>query len=296
MLNNIRETLIIPKESREYFLPLNEFLRKNGILLAGTSYLTKGYKVIRMKSSFHIVIFTFGKEGRFIDHVDRKTYNLKQNSLLCFPAHRLHHFESLPDGWNMMWFHLDDIPRWKMLFEKTPAHIEQRNFQALLQAEQRFIEEADSASPEAMSLSQLYGEIIYRLLSRELDFTMPTSEFFIREKMNELWQRLSASPEKKWTCAKMASEMNMSVQHFSRMCGKIYGTSPKKKLAEIRMKRATELMSFYNYTVNQAADAVGYNNPFAFSAAFKKLLGYPPSAGVRRFPEKHKTKKQRSWR
>jgi AraC-like DNA-binding protein len=44
------------------------------------------------------------------------------------------------------------------------------------------------------------------------------------------------------------------------------------------MRRAAALLAAGAASVERAAGAVGYDNPFAFSSAFKRVIGKPPSA------------------
>ncbi len=62
----------------------------------------------------------------------------------------------------------------------------------------------------------------------------------------------------------------------------LYGTTVFGYALERRMELARKLLGDGVMNVNQVADAVGYENPNHFSAAFKKRFGYSPGVVLRR--------------
>jgi len=51
-------------------------------------------------------------------------------------------------------------------------------------------------------------------------------------------------------------------------------------VTQIRMQHAVALLATGYYSVTAVSERVGYSSPFAFSAAFKRVLGVPPSQYV----------------
>jgi AraC-like DNA-binding protein len=50
-----------------------------------------------------------------------------------------------------------------------------------------------------------------------------------------------------------------------------------KQVAMLRMRHAAVLLAHDAYSVEAVAGRVGYDNPYAFSTAFKRYMGVPPS-------------------
>ncbi len=50
------------------------------------------------------------------------------------------------------------------------------------------------------------------------------------------------------------------------------------RITWMRMDRAAALLGRSVLTIATVAEAVGYSSPFAFSTAFKRKMGIPPSA------------------
>lgn len=57
----------------------------------------------------------------------------------------------------------------------------------------------------------------------------------------------------------------------------VYGMTVFKYITSLRIEKAIDLISNYDYTIAQASYEVGYKNPQHFTVAFKKKLGYLPS-------------------
>ncbi|WP_128544237.1 helix-turn-helix transcriptional regulator [Larkinella soli] len=56
-----------------------------------------------------------------------------------------------------------------------------------------------------------------------------------------------------------------------------YGTTVFGHIHQLRMRKAKALLAEGSMTVSEVADHIGYAGIHAFSAAFKKAVGYPPS-------------------
>lgn len=73
-----------------------------------------------------------------------------------------------------------------------------------------------------------------------------------------------------------AKSRHMSVCWLIRSFKRYMGVTPLQYIASIRINKAKELLKGTNYSVQEIADIVGYDNPLYFSRIFKKLTGYSP--------------------
>jgi len=62
-----------------------------------------------------------------------------------------------------------------------------------------------------------------------------------------------------------------------RLCQKHYGCSPRQRLTMLRLRRSCELLLLTDGTISAIAEDVGFSDAFAFSKAFNKAFGTPPS-------------------
>ena len=83
-----------------------------------------------------------------------------------------------------------------------------------------------------------------------------------------------SSPELK--VAKLSGLIGVSERALCRNFAEVYGRSPKRYIAELRIKRAKELLSG-SYTVGEIAGMVGFQSIYHFSSFFKTECGISPT-------------------
>ncbi len=91
-------------------------------------------------------------------------------------------------------------------------------------------------------------------------------------------------PAHGWTIESLAKQAGLSRSVLAERFTQVVGIPPMHYLAKWRMQLASELLSGGNANVASIAAEIGYDSEAAFSRAFKKMIGTPPSAwrrGVR---------------
>lgn len=89
---------------------------------------------------------------------------------------------------------------------------------------------------------------------------------------------LHKDPARPWAVAALAAEAGMSRTAFARRFTTLVGSAPLGYLTEWRMTLAADALRSPEVTIASVARQVGYNDAFAFSAAFKRVRGVSPSA------------------
>lgn len=74
----------------------------------------------------------------------------------------------------------------------------------------------------------------------------------------------------------LARQVHMSESHFSHQVKALLGVAPKTYVRERRIARAQELLRSTSMSVEQIADALGYDAPSSFFRAFKRTTGLTP--------------------
>jgi AraC-like DNA-binding protein len=85
-----------------------------------------------------------------------------------------------------------------------------------------------------------------------------------------------------WTLDALASAVGMSRSALAERFRQTMGDTPLSYLRTVRMQRAMRLLSESTMTLEQVALAVGYQDAFGFSKAFKKSVGESPGEFRRR--------------
>jgi AraC-like DNA-binding protein len=76
----------------------------------------------------------------------------------------------------------------------------------------------------------------------------------------------------------LAKEVGLSRSVLSERFSDLVGMPPMQYLAKWRMQIATGLLSDGSANIAAVAAEIGYGSEAAFSRAFKKIVGVPPSA------------------
>jgi AraC-like DNA-binding protein len=91
-----------------------------------------------------------------------------------------------------------------------------------------------------------------------------------------LWQAVQAEPGAAWTLEKLARLAALGPEQLRRICRRETGRSPMQQVTHLRMQYALSLVTT-GCGIEEVAHLVGYENAFAFSTAFRRHLGHPPS-------------------
>lgn len=97
------------------------------------------------------------------------------------------------------------------------------------------------------------------------------------QRLRRLWDSVNADLAVPWSVEELARRVSLSPEHLRRLCQAQLAVSPMRHVAALRMRRAAAFLASESYTVEAVARLVGYDNPYAFSTAFKRRMGVPPS-------------------
>jgi AraC-like DNA-binding protein len=92
------------------------------------------------------------------------------------------------------------------------------------------------------------------------------------------------SPERKWTVSELAAAASVSASLLDERFRDVLGLAPIRYLAGWRMHVAQDLLSSTDLGVAVVARRAGYESEEAFSRAFKRRYGQPPSTWRVRAP------------
>lgn len=96
--------------------------------------------------------------------------------------------------------------------------------------------------------------------------------------VGESLRSMHADPAAPWTVASLAERARVSRSTLAKRFADVMGEPPLAYLTRWRMTVAAELLvERTSATIADVAHAVGYSDPFGFSAAFKRVRGVNPS-------------------
>jgi AraC-like DNA-binding protein len=89
---------------------------------------------------------------------------------------------------------------------------------------------------------------------------------------------MHGGPARNWTIEELARDAGLSRSVLAERFADLVGMPPMQYLAKWRMQIAAGLLAAGNTNIASVAAETGYGSEAAFSRAFKKMVGVPPSA------------------
>ncbi len=266
---DLRQIHSIGKRTREYIVSdaLCPELGRSGIRLAGLSEARSGFRFQRLKPEFTQLLACHG--GRGWVSIGEQWCELSAGSAYVTPRGVTHGYYA--DGrkpWHLSWVmygeHAADAPGARLdcpavvsVDAQALAYVIQGLFGEVNRTRDRVVREHWAALVHAHALRSVRAPSVDRRLL-------------------ELWQEVRARLAERWDLNSLAARAGMSAEHLRRLCRAEHGMSPLRYLTRLRMQHAAGLLGLPPYTVERVAELVGYENPFAFSTAFKRVMGHPP--------------------
>lgn len=93
---------------------------------------------------------------------------------------------------------------------------------------------------------------------------------------------LEEYPPKRFRAAELAGRLGMSETHVRRLFRMAQGQTPRQYLAEVRVRRAADLLRQDGRGVKEVASAVGSTDLRLFRRTFTRLIGMSPASWRRR--------------
>ena len=263
---DLRETHIIGAETREWLIsaPLCPALGPHGILLVGLTDAGPGFRFVRTAPRWsQLLVCTAGWGWVWLDG---QWTRCDAGMAYLTPAGVLHAYQADPDArWEIGWVQSSDD--WLRLADAPRLlPVDAGPLTAALTGLRR---EAQGAADPALLRPWAFLVAAYarRMVRPE------TGDARLRR----LWETVGAELGRSWTVEALAALVGVSGEHLRRLCRRHLGRSPMSHVAALRMRQAMALLASESYTIETVAQQVGYDNPFAFSAAFKRHQGISPS-------------------
>jgi AraC-like DNA-binding protein len=95
--------------------------------------------------------------------------------------------------------------------------------------------------------------------------------------IGEAIAEIHANPGHPWTVKRLAQKSNLSRSAFAERFTRRAGQPPATYIAELRLASAADLLLDTDEPISAIASGVGYDSEAAFSRAFSRRYGVPPS-------------------
>ena len=257
-------------ESRPWIaeFPACPALNQYQIVHVGVMATTAPTRIVRTKQTTTYFLACFGGRGRVL--IDGRWRLCSSGFASLLPAHTLDAFEALPRvRWEFCWVCYQQPPEQRPIADIASPVMARFDPACLHSAITGLTRECEGPCEPAMI--QHWVDLIHNYVRR---FAQPFQE---DDRLRILWERVAAHLGDEWTLARLAREAGYSNEHLRRLCRRQLGRSPMHQVTYLRMRRAAELLICTSHTIEAIAEEVGYHNPFVFSNAFTKWIGWRPS-------------------
>jgi AraC-like DNA-binding protein len=225
-------------------------------------------RVVRTKQTTTYFLACFGGSGKVL--IDGEWRPCGQGSACLLPAHTLNGFEASPGAkWEFCWVCYRQPETMRPIADTSSPVMTEFDAAPLQAAITGMIHEAGTAAHPAMI--HHWVELIHAYVLR---FAQPLEH---DDQLRLLWKRVAITLSEDWSLERLTREAGYSKEHLRRLCQRQMGRSPMHQITYLRMRRASELLATTDRTIESIASEVGYQNPFVFSNAFAKWVGWRPS-------------------
>ena len=230
-------------------------------------------RIVRTKQTTTYFLACFGGRGRVL--IDGRWRICRDGFACLLPAHTLNAFEAVRGSrWEFCWVCYQQPAEQRPIADTTTPVM--ARFEALPLRSAILGLMYECSGPGQPTLMQEWTDLIHAYVLR---FAQPADH---PDQLRLLWERVASHLADDWTLGRLAQEAGYSNEHLRRLCRRQLGRSPMHQVTYLRMRRAAELLAANEHTIEAIAFEVGYHNPFVFSNAFTKWIGWRPSEYRRR--------------
>jgi AraC-like DNA-binding protein len=227
------------------------------------------YRVVRMDLAGAYLHGSISGQGRVLLDGHWQVHSQKMTSFA--PAHVLHAFHAVPQvPWRICWVRYTPKSLRSMPGTMAPV-LATFDPGPLGQAIAGLYSETVEGENNPGTCA-LWVDLIENYVAR---FTDPWRQ---DKRLSRVWAAVQNDLQHDWTLKEFAGLAGISSEHFRRLCHKNLGRSPFRQLVDLRIQQASHLLTITDATIESVANAVGYDNPFAFSNVFLKIMGSRPSS------------------
>ena len=249
--------------------PICELLKSHHIAHVGRMWASAPFEVIRAEASGTFVLVGLEGEGEVL--IDGDWRQVKAGEICLQPAFAHTGIRVVNEGiWNFAWVRYEESREKSPVLSTNSPVIHQGSVHGLGFAIAGLHAEVERKQMDQAMLHH-WVELVHGFVNRA---ARPYQE---DDRLWRVWDAVENELAKSWGLAELAEIACSSPEHLRRLCQQQLGRSPMQHLTYLRMRRAVGLLMESKDKVEVVAQAVGYDNPFTFSNAFKRWTGKRPT-------------------
>jgi len=220
-------------------------------------------------------------EGKGWLEVPAGKFEVNPNEFLLIPADMPHKYgadEKSP--WTIYWAHFKGVqsPYFaSLLTQQLKMFV---NYAPFLEERIRVFDSIYSALEGGYSPDNVvYSSVTFTYFLASLNFpdkVAPVQHDMTKDAVDLSIEYMQNHLDKTLTLESIASEINLSVSHYSSVFRKKTGYSPVVYFNHLKIQHACRYLQFTTLRINEIATKLGIEDPYYFSRMFTKLMGMSP--------------------
>ena len=228
------------------------------------------FTVIRAESSGTFVLV--GLEGQGETLVDGSWREVKPGEICLQPAFAHTGIRAANEEvWNFAWVRYEESRETLPILSSSSPVIHEGSVHTLDHAIAGLHVETTGSHPDEPAMLHHWVELIHGFVKRA------ARPYRGDDRLWRVWEAVEEDLMRTWTLEDLAKIGSLSPEHLRRLCQKHLGRSPVKQVTYLRMRRAVHHLTTTHDKMETIAKAVGYEDQFAFSNAFKRWTGRRPT-------------------
>jgi len=266
-MRGVQAVNVEPRPWIEKF-PVCQALNQYQILHIGIQETEAPTRIVRSKQTTTYFLACIKGKGTVL--IDGRWRICREGYACLLPAHTLNAFAALPRSrWEFCWVCYRRPTEQRPIADVTTPIMARYDPLPLRSAILGLMYESNG--PAEPQLMHEWTDLVHAYVLR---FAQPSDQ---PDQLKLLWERVVANLADDWSLGRLASEAGYSNEHLRRLCQRQLGRSPMHHVIYLRMRKAADLLGTTNLTIEAVSNQIGYQNPFVFSNAFTKWIGWRPS-------------------
>lgn len=245
---------------------------------AGYEKCEPGYSYGPRYRSYQLIHFVLKGKGEL--HINEHTFQLKEGDAFIIPSDKISYYKaSEEDPWCYVWISFLGIDSENYIYQLMTAlddiyivhNVNIEKYKELIFEILAFQGKdisryfyANSLLYQIMAL--LFEEVPYEENQRKQNSIADEVKFY-----------LDVNYAEKLVLKDVAKEFGVHPNYMTRIFHEKFGTSPKKYLMDLKLKKACHLLTTTSLSIGVIAGSLGFDDQLAFSRIFRKEFGEAPS-------------------
>ena len=251
----------------------NQHFQDINPLLCGKHDCNSGHFFGPASREHFLIHYILSGKGHFI--INGKKYELSRGWVFLIRPHELHYYQAdQHDPWNYTWIGFKGQQAAPLIDRVFQGN--NRDVFYTPQLEYLFTSMWEAKDMQHCSeiflCSKLY-EFITRLSIKTVAENVHTSSTLYVTRAKDYFKANYSNPI---SIDNVAKVLGIDRRYFCRIFKKHTNKTPQEYLIDLRLEKAAQLLTQYDFTPGEAARSTGYPDIFNFSKMFKKKYGISP--------------------